>query len=135
MATTSPLSVTFTATPLDGGQTAALAGKLPLGAMVLEGWTFTAGGYTAGNPVYLSLGIGGGYSGEDLAVWHFDGSGWAPYSAGDLTYDGTYASFTVTGFSGYAVATPEPGTLGVVGLGVVGLMGRRRGRGGLRTED
>ena len=103
LATASPLSVTFTATPLDGGQAGRLAGKLALGEMVLGGWTFSAGGYTAGNPVYLSLGIGGGYPGEDLAVWHFDGSGWVPYSAGDLTYDGMYASFTVTGFSGYAV--------------------------------
>ena len=47
--------------------------------------------------------IGAGYSSNNLQVWHYDGTSWTSYAASDLTYDGNYASFTVTGFSGYAV--------------------------------
>ena len=54
-----------------------------------------------------------GYSLDNLQVWYYDGPSWTNYGANDLIYDGTYADFTVTGFSGYAVlsAVPEPGTL------------------------
>ena len=49
---------------------------------------------------------------ETLHVWRYDGSKWADFTALDLTDDGNYASFTVTGLSGYAmVAVPEPGTM------------------------
>ena len=67
----------------------------------------------------------------DLAVWHFDGAAWTTYTAGDLSYDGTYASFTVTGFSGYAVtvAVPEPAGLGVLAGVVPWVVVRRRRRG------
>jgi hypothetical protein len=48
-------------------------------------------------------------------VWRYDGTDWNPYDAMDLTYDGTYGSFTVTGFSGYAVTlVPEPATLALL---------------------
>jgi hypothetical protein len=79
---------------------------------VLGAWGFAANsGYTPGDPVYLSFNIGDGYSWDDLLVWHYDGSNWTQYPATDLTCNGGYASFTVTGFSGYAVTVPEPGTL------------------------
>jgi hypothetical protein len=46
------------------------------------------------------------------------------FIANDLTYDGNYASFTVTGFSGYAVTTvPEPAMLALIGIGAIGLLG------------
>ena len=35
-------------------------------------------------------------------------------AARDLTRDGTYASFTVTGLSGYTVVIPEPGALALL---------------------
>jgi hypothetical protein len=66
---------------------------------------------------------------HQLHVWHYDGSVWTEYSPFDLTYDGTYASFTVTSLSGYAV-TPEPGTLVLLAVATLGLIGwaRRRRR-------
>jgi hypothetical protein len=90
---------------------------------ILGGWEFAfTSGYIAGDPAYLSLGIGRGYSRNGLEVWHFDGGSWTPFAANDLTYDGDYASFTVAGFSGYAVTTvPEPSTpalLLAAGLGL-----------------
>ena len=36
-------------------------------------------------------------------MWHFDGTAWSQFDAWDLTYDGTYASFTVEELSSYAV--------------------------------
>ena len=67
-------------------------------------WDFSASaGYTPGDPAYLSFGIGTGYLRDDLQIWHYSGSSWTEYASADLTCNGTYASFTVTGFSGYAV--------------------------------
>ena len=64
-----------------------------------------------------------GQSTSDIEVWHYDGSNWTPYAANDLTYDGNYASFTVTGFSGYAVTTaPEPATIVMLAVGLIGLL-------------
>ncbi len=73
---------------------------------------------------------------EDLAVWHYDGAAWLPFAAGDLSYDGMYASWTVNGFSGYAVtAVPEPVSLSALGIGALGLLWRgRKRRGGHRSE-
>ena len=59
----------------------------------------------------------GGQSGLSLAihrrrifangsdVWSYNGSAWSPFAAGDLTFDGTFASFTVSALNGcgYAV--------------------------------
>ena len=54
-------------------------------------------------------------------MWGYNGTSWVAYVPTDLTYDGTYASFTATGLSGFA-AVPEPGTLALVAAGFVGLL-------------
>jgi hypothetical protein len=43
------------------------------------------------------------------------------YTPADLTYDGTYASFTATDFTGYALtAVPEPGTIVLLAAAILG---------------
>ena len=129
MPTVGPSSLTFTAASLTASQAAVLQNVIANSGTVVTGWTFSTDGYTTGTPVSLAMDIGPGYAEGNLAVWHFDGSTWTPYAAGDLSYDGEWASFTVTGFSGYAVeSVPEPGTLGLAGLGAVGLLGKWRRR-------
>jgi T5SS/PEP-CTERM-associated repeat protein len=85
-------------------------------ASLLSGWQFTTdGGYASGEPVYLSFDVGADYSRPDFSVWRLSGTNWASYDAVDLTYDGRYASFTVTDLSGYAVsAVPEPTTVAML---------------------
>ncbi|MBU4272682.1 MAG: PEP-CTERM sorting domain-containing protein [Planctomycetes bacterium] len=123
-------TLNFTATAidtLDGLESLLGSGESVLGAWNIE---LDGDGYTTGDPAYLSFDIGAGYSRSGLQVWHYDGSQWTNYAASDLTYDGTYASFTVTGFSGYAVSTvPEPGTLALLlaaGLGLLWYVRRKR---------
>ncbi|OHB66252.1 MAG: hypothetical protein A2V70_04855 [Planctomycetes bacterium RBG_13_63_9] len=120
------------ASPIGGEVLDGLEGLLQSNASVLGGWEFAAtGGYASGDPAYLSFDIGPGSSREDLLVWHRDGADWSRYAARDLTYDGTYASFTVTELSAYAVTTvPEPSTMTLLllGLGTMALAARRRWR-------
>ena len=83
-----------------------LTGLLPPGDSVMSGWTCSTTGYASGSPAYLSLGgtgNGGGFYPSGLEVWSYSGSTWSPFSADDLTYDGTFASFTVTSFGSFAV--------------------------------
>ena len=89
-----------------------------MAAAGVVGWTFATAGYSAGDPVQLSLSLSNlGFQADDLTLWHFDGATWSPFTAADLTCDGTSASFTVTGFSGYAVsAVPEPASLLLLSL-------------------
>ena len=128
--TTSASNLTFSAMALTDGQMEMLQSDLAAGGVVLTGWTFITAGYTPGDPVFLSLDVGPGHSTGDLSLWHYDGAAWTPYAANDLSYDGTYASFTVTGFSGYAVTAaspvPEPGAVAVLALGGMGVFLRRR---------
>jgi autotransporter-associated beta strand protein len=105
-------TLTFTAAAMAGGALSALQQMLGGGSVVPTGWQFTAGGaYSAGNPVYLSMSIGSGYSLGGMQVWHFDGTNWAYYAPIDLNYDGTYANFVVTDLSGYAVVSFDHQTL------------------------
>ena len=103
-----------------------LDGLLSPGQSVLGAWNFsTDSGYTRGDPAYLSLGVGPGYSSDGLEVWQYVGTNWTEYAANDLTYDGNYASFTVSGFNGYAVtgiSVPEPSTLVLPGIGAISLL-------------
>lgn len=125
-------NVTFNAVALSPTALAALQGLLASGNTVLSAWNFSATGYTvsASNPVYLSLSAGPGQSLSKLGIWHYDGSTWSVHDAYDLAYNGTYASFTVTGFSGYAVSgttpTPIPAGVWLLGPALAGLAGMRR---------
>jgi T5SS/PEP-CTERM-associated repeat protein len=118
----------FTATAMSGGPLTALELAAGSNHSVLGAWQFTAsGGYTSGDPAYLSFAIAPGYDRDDLEVWHYDDSLslWTKYDAADLTCNGTvggqyYASFTVTGFSGYAVLVPEPGAMALLITGLLG---------------
>jgi hypothetical protein len=104
---------TVTGTPLS-----ALQGDLPAGQAVLDAWAISGvSGYTAGDPVYLSELVGAGYSAYQLAtagfartnltVWDSTNGGttWTQLPGYDLTFDGTYASFSASALNGcdYAV--------------------------------
>jgi hypothetical protein len=88
-----------------GAPLTALQGLLPAGESILSGWTFATTGYTAGDPAYLSLAIGGGNLREGLGVWSYSGSAWTELGAPDLTFDGNFADFTATALNGcdYAI--------------------------------
>jgi T5SS/PEP-CTERM-associated repeat protein len=124
---------TVTATAISGGTLDAIEALMPPSGVLLGGWTLTAqSGYTTGDPVYLSIGDGiGGYGDDNMQVWSFDGAKWSKFTADDLTYDGTYASFTATAMGTYAVTVPvpEPATVVLVAtalLGAVAWVIRRR---------
>lgn len=124
LAATSPSTVSFTATPMDSATLAGLKTSLDAGQSVLSGWGFAAPGYTVSstNPVYLSFDIGAGRSLDDIEIWRYDSGVWTQCPADDLAYDGHYASLTLTGLGGYAVAVPEPGTLALLSVGLAGVL-------------
>jgi T5SS/PEP-CTERM-associated repeat protein len=122
--------ITFLATTMTDPILNALKTVAPGDHSVLEGWTLSTLGYTvdASHPAYLSFDVGAACPADKLRTWHYDGSAWTEFVPFDLTYDGTYASFTVTGFSGYALTVPEPGTMALFAIGLLGLaafVGRR----------
>jgi T5SS/PEP-CTERM-associated repeat protein len=122
-ATTAPTSLTLTATVMTNDALTALQTLLNPNQSVLSAWDFALGtGYTEGDPVYLSFGIGTSQAADNLRVWHYDANGWTTYAANDLTYDGVYASFTAFGFSGYAVTVPEPSILALLAAALLGLV-------------
>jgi threonine dehydrogenase-like Zn-dependent dehydrogenase len=98
---------------------------LPANESILSGWAYATTNYSvsATNPIYFSFNVGAGHPADELDLWHYDGSTWTKYVPDDLTYDGTFASFTATGLSGYAMtAVPEPGTLALLAAGLFGLL-------------
>ncbi|MEA5114898.1 MAG: hypothetical protein VB050_12815 [Geobacteraceae bacterium] len=130
-AATSPTNLTLTASSISGSELTSLQSLLGTGQAVLSGWDFSATeGYTEGNPVYLSLFAGTGHSLYNLTVWHYDGSAWSKFDASDLAYDKSFASFTATGLSGYAVSgtapVPIPPAVFLFGSGLSGLFFFRR---------
>jgi T5SS/PEP-CTERM-associated repeat protein len=119
-----PMNLNFTASLIGGTPLANLQALIGNNQTIYSAWQFAAdGSYTTGEPAYLSFDIGTGHDRDLLQVWHYDGSAWSPFDAIDLTCNGPYASFTVTGFSGYAVTTPEPGTLALLLIAAMGLAG------------
>ena len=58
----------------------------------------------AGDPAYLSLGVGGGYSPTNSTCGATTGPRGPAFAANDLTFDGNFASFTVTALNGYGYA-------------------------------
>jgi T5SS/PEP-CTERM-associated repeat protein len=129
-ATAGSANLTLTASAIGGAELGSLQGLVGAGNTVLSGWDFTTSGYTVGDPVYVSLFAGSGRDLSDFTIWHYDGSIWAKYAASDLAYDNKYASFTVNGFSGYAVSgtapVPVPAAAWLLGSGILGLVGIRR---------
>ena len=125
VAAASEQDISFTATAADATIFSAL--ETAIGdddKTIFDAWTLATTNYDVSetNPLYLSLFVGPGYSADGLAIWQYDGANWTPYSPFDLTYDGTYASFTATSLGGFAVATPEPGTFALLAVGLVGAL-------------
>ena len=106
--TTSTSNLTLTSTPLTTSQASLLQSDLAPGNSILDGWTFTTTGYTTGTPIFLSLSVGQNFATSALAVWQYNGSTWTPFAASDLAYDGTYADFTASALSGFAIVTTHP---------------------------
>jgi hypothetical protein len=131
-------SLTLSASAITGAEANALQALLASGQVILSGWDFSLTGYTEGNPVYLSLFAGSGHDLSDLAIWHYNGSAWSKFDAFDLAYDNLYASFTVTGFSDYAVTgtapVPIPAAAWLLGPGLAGLGFVRRRTYGRRMK-
>ncbi len=134
MAASTSTPVTFNASLLSNAtELSALQTILGSGQSVLSDWTFSLNGTTVSstNPIYLSLFAGQGQSVfKDLEVWDYNGSTWTQFSANDLAYDGTYASFTATTLEDFAVTgqapAPIPPSILLMGSGLLGLIGIKR---------
>ncbi|SPP62949.1 VPLPA-CTERM sorting domain-containing protein [Nitrospira lenta] len=137
-AATAPSSLSLTAALMNPSQVSVLQGLLTPGQAVLGAWDFSATGYTTGDPVYLSLQVDGGQKFYDLNLWHYNGLSWDRYLNTDLAYDGTFASFVATSFSGYAVSgvapVPVPAAVWLFGSGLAAIVEMRR-RNKIKTPE
>jgi fibronectin-binding autotransporter adhesin len=97
---------------------------------VLSAWNLSAEDYDS--EIYLSLFAGSAEDILDLTIWYLLNGVWTEYDATDLSFDGTYASFTVTDLGTYAVtaisSVPVPETLCLLAAGVLGMAGLNRKR-------
>ncbi len=90
--------------------------------------------------VLLSFYLGGDYDVSQFIIYHSDnGTEWTEATISNLSYDGSYLSFSVDGFSSYGYAltslsatssttpVPEPSTYAmIVGLLSLGFVAYRR---------
>ncbi|MBT3202274.1 MAG: PEP-CTERM sorting domain-containing protein, partial [Phycisphaerales bacterium] len=120
-------TVNFSASVVASGDQSALEAILPTNWSLLAAWDF-ATNLPDGNEVFLAFEVGSDL--DAFQVWHLDGGVWSRFDPEFMSYDaaGGIAGFTVDGFSGYAVTTPEPGTLALLSLGGVIAMRRKRRR-------
>ena len=128
LAGTSTTNIVFSATAMSPMTLSTLVNQLPANESILSGvGLFDNQLRSKFEQSRLPLVPGrAGKPANELDVWHYDGSTWTEYSPTDLTYDGNYASFTATGFSGYAmVGVPEPGTITLLAAGLFGPVGLR----------
>jgi hypothetical protein len=118
----------ITASATEGTVLADLEALLPTDEMVSSSWDFDVAGLADGETVQLSFAITGTADADDLTIWHYDeATGWTLFDASDLVLAGGFASFTVDGFSSYAVTVvPEPATMSLVGIGGFALLRRKR---------
>jgi hypothetical protein len=134
LSATTEKDITFTATAISDTIFQDLTTAVGNGQTVLSGWTLSTTNYTVSdnNPVYLSFDVGTGKSLDNLDLWTYNGSAWSAYAPMDLTYNGTYVSFTANSLGGFAVSgisVPEPGTFALLVVSAVSLFGfvwRRR---------
>ena len=119
--------VNFSASVMGAGDQAALEAILPPDFAILGAWDF-ATNLPDGDGAFLAFEVDGGSA--HFRVWHLDGGAWSLFDPEFKSFDvaGGIAGFTVDSFSGYAVTTPEPGTLALLSLGGIMALRRRRRR-------
>ncbi len=100
---------------------------------VLAAWDFDTD-LAPGVTTQITMALGEDIDPDSLTVWHSeDGIVWAEYDV-VVSYDGTHASFLVTGFSSYAftegdfLLVPEPTTFAMFAVGAFALMRRTKAR-------
>jgi hypothetical protein len=125
LAAATQTDVTFTATPISSMVADALMHIVGGKQEIVSGWTFSTDGYdvSSNQPLYLSFGVGTDDPSDDFEVWQYDGNG-TKFVPTDLTFDGTYVSFTTTGLSrGFAItAVPEPTVFILSSAGLVAML-------------
>jgi T5SS/PEP-CTERM-associated repeat protein len=126
--TTSSEYVDFSATTTTGQPLVDLQTLLGPDETLEESWDFEVSGLPSGDDVLLSFAVSGQPATGEINIWHYeDGSGWSPYTPGDLVVSDGWASFSVDSFSSYALTVvPEPASMSLLVLGGMALAIRKR---------
>jgi fibronectin-binding autotransporter adhesin len=111
-------STSVTALPIAGSNLDPLEDIIGDGESVFGAWNLTI----LTRAACLSFDVGEDQPWWTLCVWKRSATGWTRLPAGDLTYDGTYASFYVSSKGAYAVTTPEPATLVLFAVAVLSFL-------------